>query len=109
MATLTVQTVGLTGTAITTQAASVGGDDFANDGKTFFQCTNGGGSPITVTMVAKTACNQGTLHDGTGTVAAGATKIFGVFDRQRFNDSITGRVSVTYTAVTTVTVAAYKY
>lgn len=109
MATLTVQTLAATGSVVTFTAAAGGGDEFANDGKTFFEVNNGGGAPITVTIVAESPCNQGTLHDVVGSVTNGTVKKFGPFDRQRFNDATTGRVGVTYSAVTSVTVAAWKY
>jgi len=107
MALLTVQQVTATGTVITFVSAAAGGDTFSNDGKTELEVVNGGASTITLTIVAQNACNQGTLHDGGGTIGAGVTKRFGPFDRQRFNDS-SGLVHATYSAVTSVTVAATK-
>ena len=108
MATLTVQQIAPTGTVPTFVAAAVGGDAFANDGKTTLHVANGSGSTITVSITAQSDCNQGFAHDGGGTVADGLTASFGPFDRQRFNDPETGYVEVTYSAVTTVTVAVTK-
>jgi hypothetical protein len=45
MATLSVQTQDRTGLNPTTQAAEAGGDDFANDGRTYLYVNNTDGSP----------------------------------------------------------------
>jgi hypothetical protein len=84
-------------------AASGGGDQFQNDGKTILTITNGSGAPITVTVVSQVACNQGTIHPNTIVVAAGATKRAGPFDPQRFNDGA-GYCQLTYSVVTSLTV-----
>jgi len=107
MATLTVQPVALGGAAVTTAAASGGGDEFPNNGKTLYRVTNGGGSPITVTFTATGVLPSGAAIASVSavSVAAGATKYFGPFPEQFFNNS-NGRVAVTYSGVTSVTVAA---
>lgn len=103
---ITVQSVTNAGAVVTTASANVDGNYFVNDGKTFLQVTNGGGSSITVTIDSPIECSQGGTHDITVTVAAGATKIIGFFDKNRFNAVTTGYVNITYSGVTTVTVAA---
>ena len=107
MATLTVQQLTSSGTGVTLTAAAAGGDAFANDGKTIFEVNNGGGSSMTVTLTSQNTCNQGGTHNGGGSVPAGAVRRYGPLDRGRFNDA-TGLVQVTYSAVTSVTVGAYK-
>lgn len=92
-------------------AAAGGGDKFPNDGQTFFIVKNGDGSDHTVTFPFS-GINQGVIDGITPsntarTVTAGHTAIFGPFPSGLYNDA-SGLVSVTYSAVTSVTVAAVK-
>src|SRR3954468_16571349 len=109
MATIAVTQATTAGVAPPTfVAAAGGGDQFTNNGKTLFEVKNGGGSPVTVTFVRQAACSQGVVH--TTTVSVPATtgdRICGPFDPAVFNDS-NGFCQVTYSAVTSVTVAAYS-
>lgn len=107
MAVLTVEKPTTSGVASTLVAASAGGDSFANDGRVILRVQNGGASSITVTATATGQCNQGALHNATGSVSAGATNDFGPFPASQFNDG-SGNVNVTYSAVTSVTVAAIR-
>lgn len=109
MATLTVQTISLTGLEPTYAAAAAGGDEFPNDGRTFLHVKNTNAATRTVTINSRSNCDQGFDHDPAVVIDAttGDTMI-GPFDTARFNDPATGRVSVTYSAVTGVTVAAIK-
>ena len=102
---LTIQTITNAGTIITPVDANVDGNYFINTGKSFLRVVNGSASPITVTVSSPTLCNQGSTHDLSITVAAGVTKDIGPFDYTRFSSS-DSYVHVTYSAVTTVTVAA---
>jgi len=104
MATLTVQRPGLAGAAVTLAAADAADDSFANDGKTLVKVANGGGAPITVTIPRAANCNQGFSHSQQVTVAAGADKVIGPFPRKEFSSPVT----VQYSAVTSVTVGAFK-
>ena len=108
MAAITVEQIVVGGTEPTFVAAAGGGDTFANDGaKTMYLVDNASGGAITVTF------------DGTGTgptsavafdddvatsVGAGEQWHFGPFPKDRF----TSVVSVTYSGVTSLTVAATK-
>jgi hypothetical protein len=105
MAQLTVISANLSGKSLTETAASSGGDTFANNGQTLFKVTNGGTASITVTVNSQKLCNFGFDHNLDVTVAAGEEKVIGSFDRPRFNDD-SGNVSITYSAVTSVTVCA---
>lgn len=108
MATLTVQDVtGTTGIVPTYASADSAGDKFTNDGKTQFHVKNDGAASITATVDSPQKCSQGFEHDVAVAVAAGAEKIIGPFDKSRFNDT-SGFVVVTYSAVTSVKVAALK-
>lgn len=89
-------------------SAAAGGDEFDNDGSTFFRVDNGDTSGKNVTFNSQKNCNFGFDHDsGPHTVPAGETRVFGPFNTDRFNDS-NGRVQVTYDDVTSVTVAVIK-
>ncbi len=105
MAVLTVVQASITPAVNTLVAAAVGGDSFPNSGVERFRVRNGSGGSITVTVAAQSAvgCPAGTLHNVVLTVAAGAEQVVGRLDPNRFND-VNGRVQVTYSAVTTVTV-----
>lgn len=105
MALLNVQKASLTGLAPAFVAASAGGDSFVNDGKTVLHVKNGGASEITVTINSQQPCNYGFDHDVVVAVPAGGERIIGPFRQDRFNDA-NGQVAVTYSAVTSVTVAA---
>lgn len=111
MATLSVQAIQLSGTAVSYSAAAGGGDEFPNDGATKLHVKNGSGSSITVTIDSPNTCNFGlsanAAHDLTVTVPAGTDKFIGPFTADRFNDA-NGHVTFTYSAVTSVTVAAVK-
>ena len=93
-------------------AAAGGGDAYVNDGRTFLVVTNGGGSPITVTVtVQRTAINvpgAGTITFASIPVSVtnGTTKWIAV-PTGPYNDA-NGRVQVTYSGVTSVTVGAVR-
>lgn len=107
MATLTVQDINASGITPSYTAASAGGDEFANDGKTMLHVKNGGVSSITVTIISQKTCNQGYQHNLTVDVAADGEKMIGPFSAERFNNE-NGRVQVQYSDVTSVTVAALQ-
>jgi hypothetical protein len=93
------------GSALT--AAEAGGDSFPNNGQTFFRIKNGGGSPITATITRQKASDTGVLEHIVATIPASGDLSFGSFPPGEFND-VNGRVIVTYSAVTTVTVMPYR-
>lgn len=108
MAQLTVQdSTGTVGFVATYAVAASGGDAFINDGKTQLRVKNGGGSSITTTVKSYTLCDQGVEHDLSIAVAAGTEAVVGPLDQGRFN-STAGLASVTYSGVTSVTVAALR-
>jgi hypothetical protein len=109
--TLTVQTVDRTGYDHTTSAtaADVAGNNWANTGAEFLAVTNGGGSPITVTLVPNSnyQIDGQTPASRTVTVGAGKTRLIGPFPTGLYND-VNQRMNVTYSGVTTVTVSVCK-
>lgn len=108
MAVLSVQTVLQSGISPTFAAATTGaGDSFANDGRVYLHVKNASASAITVTVDSFTPCNHGFDHDLVISVPAGGEKIIGTFQPNRFNNE-SNMVKVTYSAVTSVTVATFK-
>ena len=105
MATLTLYQTDLGGVVPSYAAAAGGGDEFVNDGNTMLHVKNGSGGAITVTVNSLVACDQGSDHDSVTSVGAGAESMIGPFDRTRFNDPITGRAAITYSGVTSLTLA----
>lgn len=107
MATLNIYRVDLDGGKPTFVPADAAGDSFVNSGRTFLIVRNGGTAAINVTVNSQKPCNYGFDHDVVVSVAAGAEEWIGPFPKERFNDS-NGRVQVSYSDVTSVTVAAVE-
>jgi hypothetical protein len=107
MATLTVQSVTLAGLNPSYAAASAGGDDFANDGKTFVHIKNAGAGSITATIATPAQISGIDIADIAVAVPNGGERMIGPFPVSLFNTS-TGKASITYSGVTSVTIAAIK-
>lgn len=84
-------------------AAAVGGDTFRNDGKTFLYIRNDSVSSITVTLSATPTPAGLTITPPTISVANNSTVFAGPFDPAYMNDA-NGNISITYSAVTSVTI-----
>jgi hypothetical protein len=108
MAVLAIQQVAQTGLAPVYSAAAAGGDSMETGERNYLHVKNGGGASITVTVNSQRTCDQGFDHDLTVVVPAttGERVIGPITDR--FKDPTTGRALITYTAVTTVTVGAFR-
>jgi hypothetical protein len=88
------------------------GNYFANDGATFLHVKNGGASTITVTVVTPLTIGGLSVSDLPITITAGSEKMFGPFNPLWFNEAAgtdKGMCSVTYSGVSTVTVAALRW
>ncbi|MFD2704239.1 hypothetical protein [Salibacterium lacus] len=107
MAQLSVQKLSLSGISPSFTAAASGGDTFKNYGKTILHVKNDGSSEVTVT-VASNPCEYGENHDVEVSIPAGEERQIGNFDQNRFNDD-GYLVSVSYSSVSSVTVAAIQY
>ncbi len=109
MAALTIQQATRAGITPTYAAAAAGGDTFANDGRTFLHVKNGGASPITVTIESQLTAAEiraGTAEADNAVVVTNAQeRIIGPFAKDAWNSDL-GLVEISYTAVTTVTIAA---
>ncbi len=115
MATLAVQLVTPAGLAPVYSAAAAGGDQFANvaDGRTFLHAKNAGGGALTVTAVRqRTSLNvPGEQPITLGNIAVSVPltngdRMIGPFP-ESFND-INGNVQLTYSGVTSLTVAVVR-
>lgn len=104
MALLSAVTASLQGTTVTYAAAGAGGDTFAYGRNTEFRVKNGSGGSITVTLVVPGNTQFGQAQpDLPITIGAGVEKSIGL--ARGLVDGATGTISVTYSAVTSVTVA----
>jgi len=111
MALLTLQTMTASGLVPTAVSATGGGDTVAlagpTDDRSYLQVINGGGSPITVTLADPGATPAGNTTTAPAvSVAAGATKLFPL--NPALINASTGLISISYSAVTSVTVAAIR-
>ncbi len=109
MATLTLQVVNRAGTVITPVAAAGGGDAMACGAANYLRVVNGGGSSITVTLAIPAGVSGYSNAAYTSTavsVGAGVTKEIGPIPGGLYADPTTGLAVITYSGVTTVTVAA---
>jgi hypothetical protein len=110
MATLTVNTVTQAGfrddNALV--AAAGGGDAFAPGADTFVRINNAGGGAITATFATPGTVGGLAIADGGGSVTNAQSRIFGPFPPELYQDPTTGLVTLTYSGVTSVTVAPFK-
>lgn len=108
MAAITVQSASPTGTALSFVAASGGGDTLNVTNDVYLFVRNGDASSKTVTVVraGNDAYGQA-IPDIAVVVVAGATAVIGPIP-PAFRDPGDGLVDVTYSAVTSVTVAAMR-
>ena len=107
MATLTVQNISLAGITPSYAGAAEAGDEFLNTGDTFFQIKNGG-SEATVTIETPAKIEGIDIAEIAVVVpATTGDKMIGPFDSSIFNQT-TGRVAVTYSSETSITVGAFK-
>jgi hypothetical protein len=111
MATLTTQVINRAGAVITPVAAAGGGDAMACGSGLMLEVVNGGGSSITVTLVipaARTYEPNVAIQSPVISVVNATTKWIGPVDAATFADPVTGLCTITYSAVTSVTVAAVQ-
>lgn len=107
MAVLTVNEISRAGVSGALTAAAGGGDSFANDGRTYLDINNGSGGSITVTFVTQQTVDGLAVADLAVAVGAGVRTKVGPFPPGIYND-VNGRVQVTYSGVTSLTVNAFR-
>ncbi|MGW0821834.1 hypothetical protein [Streptomyces sp. NPDC002845] len=106
MAALTTTVVPLAGAAVPYTAAAGGGDDCETGPGVLLMVRNDDASPHTVTLVTPGTVNGLGIDDRDVVVAAGAEEAIRVTSDYR--NASTGRASITYDAVTSVTVAVLR-
>lgn len=87
--------------------ANAAGHSIRNRGNQFLHVKNGSGSSINVTLVTPVEVGGRAVDDDVIAVAAGAEKMIGPFDESIYNNP-DGTVNVNFSAVATVTVAAFN-
>lgn len=102
MAAISIQPLTSAGLALTTAAASAGGDTMANNGATTLVVVNAHSGAWTVTVTALYGCSHGFTHSVALSVPPGTTRYLGPFAPNRFGDP----VSITYSGVTALSVGA---
>ncbi len=108
MAALATQTTTGAGLAPAFVAADAAGDSLAPGEDVVLHVKNASAADIVATVASPTPCSQGATHNLAVTVSAGGERLIGPLPAQRFARATTGRVHVTYSAVASVTVAAYR-
>lgn len=109
MAALNVTVVPLTGSQMDAAlvAATSGGDTAPTGAGVFLVVKNADASSHTVTLATpETVDGDLAVADRTVTVAAGKTELIPL--TARYRDPSTGRAAITYDAVTSVSVAAFR-
>lgn len=109
MATLTTQAINRAGVAETLVAAAGGGDACEAGTGMALKVNNGGGAPITVTVAIPAGVSgipNLAYGNQTVTVTNGTSKWIKIGPEAR--DPVTGLATITYSAVTSVTVGAFQ-
>lgn len=108
MALLTVQQIAATGTALTPQTPNAGGDTIKADDRTCIRVVNTNGATRDVTIAGVGLCNQGGTHNRGPITIPATTGDLVIPLADRFNDPATGYAGISYTAVTGLTVFAWR-
>lgn len=109
MATLTTQQITRSGVGPTYAAAAAGGDKFTPTKDTFLHVKNGSGGALTVTIVTPQEAFPGAATaDIAVSVPGTSERMVGPFPAQFFRDPADGLASITYSGVTTLTIAALQ-
>lgn len=113
MATLTTQVITRAGLAPTTVAAAGGGDAMSCGSGMFLYVKNAGAGAITVTLAVPAAIvaapNLAITSTAVSVVQTGlGFTMIGPIQAQFYQDPTTGLCTITYSAVTSITVAAVQ-
>lgn len=107
MALLTAQQVTLTGLDISFASASAGGDTAACADRTVLLVRNASGSAVTVTIATPGTVSGLAIADVTHSVPDGTTAALPLYPASLLGDT-SGVATITYSAATSVTVAAVR-
>lgn len=108
MAELTLRNIVIAGLVKVALDAVNLNDTFDNDGKTYLEVANGSGAAITVTINGQVPFQHGVSATKTVSVPAGETFVIGPFPERFYNTDGANEVSVDYSAIATVTAAAFS-
>ena len=101
MADLTVNSPARAANAVSNEAASAGGDAFANTGRelVLLTHTNGAGATETLTVAMQKTIDGEDVPDKTVSIGAGETHLLGPFPTGLYND-VDGKVQLSYSSET---------
>lgn len=108
MATLASQQIVQTGLTPAYAGAAGGGDKCAPGASNFLHVKNGGGGSVTVTVDSVVPSNYGTDVNLVVAVPAGEERMIGPLPEGRFAGT-DGLVAISYSGVTSVTIAAFRF
>ena len=106
MALLTAQAIADTGLEATYAACTGGGDTVVAGSKTFLHVKNGSGGDLDVTLTTPALFDGLAVADPVTTVTAGEERFIGPLDPKTYGASGTNLVSIGYSGVTSLTIAA---
>lgn len=111
MATLATQTIRRSGLAPAYAAATAGGDEFTPTDQTFLHVKNGSAGALTVTVVTPgNAIEDVAIADLAVSIPAAGERMIGPFPGGYFaNSAIGGRAAISYSGVTSLTIAAISF
>lgn len=112
MATLTNQIVNRAGILPTYAAATGGGDAMVCSNDSMLHIKNGGGGSITVTLAVPSTTSawpNASYGNVTVTVPNGSERMIGPVTPGLFQDPVTALCTITYSGVTSVTVASLDF
>ena len=105
---ITVQTLARAGLSATYEACDTNGNYFTNDGMTFIHIKNANAGTPTLTIATANTVDGLAIADRTVTMfATTGDKMIGPLPASVYNDA-NGRVQLTYSAVTDLTIAVIK-
>lgn len=108
MATLPTQVVAIGGLNPAFVSAAGGGDKCECGERMILHVKNGGGSPITVTLAATGAVRGQVATSPTVSVPAAGERMIGPLPVELLAGAVDGLCAISYSGVTTVTVAAIR-
>jgi len=107
MADLAVVTISRNGLEATYNTAAGGGDAFINTGNEFVHIKNDDASSKDITFATPAEVDGLAVADRVVSIPAGEDRMIGPFPASTYNDTA-GKVQITYSAVTSVTIAVIK-
>lgn len=108
MAQLATQSITRAGTEPAYAAAAGGGDTFTPSSRTLIHAKNGSGSAITVTVTTPRTDPLGNaVADNAVAIPAGEERMIGPFPYEHYSDPSTGLAALSYSDVTTLSIAAF--